>query len=72
MKGVEKLFDTESVTGGQEFPIYAFPKRYSKLGAQPVQTVTTKILVEIKSYLTARPGLAAASGLLFSSSWIGS
>jgi hypothetical protein len=54
MERIKEGFDSKSVAGGEDGPVYAVPKHQGKLSPQPLQAVSTIILIQMQGNFAVR------------------
>src|SRR5207249_5941448 len=64
MKGIKQRLDTKPVARREDRAVYAVPQHNRKLSPQPLQAVSTEVLVKMQGNFTVRAGAQAMTGLL--------
>jgi hypothetical protein len=62
MDGIEQRLDAKTVAGREHHTVGFVPDHESKLAAQPVQALGSKILIEMKRDFAVAPGPQAMTG----------
>src|SRR5881409_3988572 len=64
VKGIKERLDTKPVARGEDRAVHAVPQHNRELSPQPVQAMSTEVLVKMQGNFTVRAGAQAMTGLL--------